>query len=158
MYSSYLFIENFAYIEIIENIKDDGISKINIYDVFSSSKKYEESKNTKICKKQLLEYFKGKRKKFNIKLDIEEFGFRRKCLEAIQKIEYAKTISYKDVAIKMGNSKAFRAVGSAISKNPLPIILPCHRVIKSDGNLGGYAFGIEKKRYLLDLEKLNGPI
>jgi methylated-DNA-[protein]-cysteine S-methyltransferase len=102
--------------------------------------------------KQLEEYFEGQRKSFDIKTDINGTDFQKKVWNELSKIPYGKTLSYKDVATKI-NSKAYRAVGSANGKNPLSIIVPCHRVISNDGGLGGYAGGLPIKTKLLQLEK-----
>lgn len=102
---------------------------------------------------QLEEYFQGKRKKFTLSLKPEGTDFQKKVWKQLQKIPFGKTCSYKEIAIRIKNKKAVRAVGSANGKNPFFIIVPCHRVIASDGSLGGYAGGLEVKIKLLKLEK-----
>ena len=102
--------------------------------------------------KQLREYFAGKRKKFSIKLDISGTDFQESVWYALNKISYGKTVSYAQQAKLVRKPKAFRAVGSANGKNPVAIILPCHRVIATDGTLGGYGGGLSIKRKLLALE------
>jgi len=102
--------------------------------------------------RQLREYFAGKRKKFSIKLDISGTEFQESVWYALNKISYGKTVSYAQQAKLVRKPKAFRAVGSANGKNPVAIILPCHRVIASDGTLGGYGGGLSIKRKLLALE------
>ena len=102
--------------------------------------------------KQLREYFAGKRKKFSIKLDISGTEFQESVWYALSKIAYGKTVSYAQQAKLVRKPKAFRAVGSANGKNPVSIILPCHRVIATDGTLGGYGGGLSIKRKLLALE------
>ena len=102
--------------------------------------------------RQLLEYFAGKRKKFSIKLDISGTEFQESVWYALNKISYGKTVSYAQQAKLVRKPKAFRAVGSANGKNPVAIILPCHRVIASNGTLGGYGGGLSIKRKLLALE------
>ena len=102
--------------------------------------------------RQLLEYFGGKRKKFSIKLDISGTEFQESVWYALNKISYGKTISYAQQAKLVRKPKAFRAVGTANGKNPVAIVLPCHRVIASDGTLGGYGGGLAIKRKLLALE------
>jgi methylated-DNA-[protein]-cysteine S-methyltransferase len=101
---------------------------------------------------QLKEYFSLKRKKFYVPLDIVGTEFQKKVWSALQKIPYGKTASYKDIAETIGNLKSVRAVGKANSKNPVPIIIPCHRVIEHSGKLGGYSGGIGIKEKLLELE------
>lgn len=104
------------------------------------------------CLKQLDEYFIGKRKKFNLPLKLEGTFFQKKVWVELSKIPFGTVISYKDLAKKVGKPKAFRAVGNANGKNKFPIILPCHRVIASDGKLGGYGLGLPRKKKLLDHE------
>jgi len=102
--------------------------------------------------RQLREYFAGKRKKFSIKLDISGTEFQESVWYALNKIDYGKTVSYAQQAKLVRKPRAFRAVGSANGKNPVAIILPCHRVVASDGTLGGYGGGLAIKRKLLALE------
>ena len=102
--------------------------------------------------RQLREYFAGKRKKFSIKLDISGTEFQESVWYALNKIAYGETISYAQQARLVRRPKAFRAVGSANGKNPVAIVLPCHRVIASSGTLGGYGGGLATKRKLLALE------
>lgn len=105
--------------------------------------------------KQLDEYFKGKRKNFDLPLNLKGTEFQKKVWEALKQIPYAQTRSYKEIAMMIGNKNASRAVGMANNKNPCPIIVPCHRVIGSNGSLVGYALGLDIKKKLLDLEKLH---
>lgn len=102
---------------------------------------------------QLASYFSGQRKDFDIPLDLEGTTFQRKVWGELSKIPYGKTVSYSDVARKIKNPKAVRAVGSANGKNPVCIVVPCHRVIAADGSIGGYAGGIRIKQQLLALEQ-----
>ncbi|BDD09840.1 hypothetical protein FUAX_22720 [Fulvitalea axinellae] len=104
--------------------------------------------------KQLREYFSGERKAFDLKLNPAGTDFQKTVWQALAEIPYGESHSYKDVAVKVGNPKASRAVGMANNKNPLPIIVPCHRVVGANGKLTGYAYGLEMKRRLLDLEKV----
>lgn len=107
-------------------------------------------------REQLDEYFNGTRKVFSLKLDFEGYTFfQRQVTEALINIEYGQTLSYKQLATKVGKPKASRAIGRACGLNPLLIIVPCHRIITSDGQLGGYAGGISNKKYLLDHERRN---
>ena len=103
--------------------------------------------------RELDEYFAGRRRTFQIALDWRlSKGFRSTVLHALPSIGYGHTASYADVAQLAGNPKAVRAVGSACATNPLPVVVPCHRVVRSDGAMGGYLGGVEAKRALLDLE------
>lgn len=111
------------------------------------------SKILQKTEKQLQEYFTGSRKKFELKLDLDGTEFQKKVWSQLMRVPYAHTRSYKDVAIQIGKKKAVRAVGSANGKNPICIIVPCHRVITSSGSLGGYSGGLKIKTTLLELEK-----
>ena len=101
---------------------------------------------------QLNEYFYLSRTKFELKLDLIAPPYYKKALKMVANIPYGKTASYKTIAEQTGNSKAVRAVGGANANNPIPIIIPCHRVLKHNGKLGGFGGGIEKKVFLLELE------
>jgi len=107
-----------------------------------------------LCLKQLDEYFEGKRRKFNLPLKLEGTFFQKKVWVELSKIPFGTVISYKDLAKKVGKPMAFRAVGNANGKNKFPIILPCHRVIASDGSLGGYGLGLPRKEKLLVHERV----
>lgn len=109
---------------------------------------------TKEVQKQINDYFAGKRDQFEFSIDFETLGtpFQCKVLETTFKIPFGKVMSYSDVARMVGHPKASRAVGNALAKNPIPIVIPCHRVVASDGSLGGYTGGLEYKRKLLKLE------
>ncbi len=102
--------------------------------------------------RQLREYFAGTRRKFAVSLDLDGTEFQQQAWAAMCGIRYGDTLSYAQQAKAIGKPKAVRAVGSANGANPVPIIVPCHRVIASDGSLGGYALGLAMKRYLLALE------
>lgn len=101
---------------------------------------------------QLEEYFAGKRKVFDLPLKQQGTEFQKKAWEYLSTIPYGKTVSYKDEAVFIGSPKGCRAVGSANGRNNIAIIVPCHRVVNAGGKLGGYAYGLDVKRYLLDLE------
>lgn len=103
--------------------------------------------------KQLGEYFEGKRKSFDVKIDLKGTDFQQRVWDELTRIPYGETISYAELASRVGNAKAQRAVGNANGKNPVCLIVPCHRVIQSDGKIGGYAYGPSVKQNLLDLEK-----
>lgn len=102
---------------------------------------------------ELDEYFNKKRIKFDIPLDIQGTPFQKQVWARLSKIPYGKMISYQGIAIGIKKPKAFRAVGTANGKNPLPIVIPCHRVIASNGSLGGYSAGLDLKVELLHLEQ-----
>jgi len=104
-------------------------------------------------KKQLDAYFAKKLKKFTLPLNPSGTAFRKKVWEALCAIEYGEAISYKELAHRIGNPKAIRAVGGANHHNPISIIIPCHRVIGTNGKLVGYGGGLHVKEYLLELEK-----
>ena len=103
--------------------------------------------------KQLGEYFDGKRRDFDLAVDPGANGFQADVLDALRHIPYGETRSYGEVARRIGRPKAVRAVGAANGRNPLPIVIPCHRVIGHDGDLTGFGGGLAAKRYLLDLER-----
>ncbi len=105
---------------------------------------------------QLKEYLDGKLRRFNCKLNLEGTPFQKKVWSALTKIPYGQTRSYRDVAKSIGNPRAYRAVGNANGQNPIPLIVPCHRVIESNGGLGGFGHGIKVKKRLLDFEKAHG--
>lgn len=101
---------------------------------------------------ELIKYFEGELKNFSVKCHITGTAFQTKVLNELKTIPYGKTMSYSDVADRIGHPKAYRAVGSANGKNRLPIIFPCHRVISNNGELGGFSGGLSIKRKLLELE------
>ncbi len=107
-------------------------------------------KNTE---KQFNEYFSGNRKEFDLPLKMNGSVFQIKALKELQKIPYGQTISYAEQAKRMGDSKKARAAGMANSRNPIAIIVPCHRVIGASGDLTGFGGGLKTKKYLLDLEQ-----
>jgi methylated-DNA-[protein]-cysteine S-methyltransferase len=103
--------------------------------------------------RELDEYFQGRRRTFDLTLDWRlSAGFRRTVLSHLPEIEYGRTASYSAVAELAGNAKAVRAVGTACATNPLPLVVPCHRVVRADGSAGGYLGGVEAKQALLRLE------
>ena len=102
---------------------------------------------------QLREYFEGNRHDFDLKLNPEGTSFQHKVWDLLSTLPYGKTISYLDLSRKLGDPKAIRAVAAANGRNPLWVIIPCHRVVGSDGSLTGYAGGLHRKKWLLDHEK-----
>jgi len=132
---------------------EEFLLEMNFVDkAFDNPKKY--SKIISTCKEQLDEYFSGRLKKFTIAMKIEKgTAFQKTVWKALKSIPYGETRSYKDIAIKIGNPRAVRAVGGANNKNPIGIVIPCHRVIGSSGKLVGYAGGLDKKEMLLKIEE-----
>jgi O-6-methylguanine DNA methyltransferase len=102
--------------------------------------------------RQLEEYFAGRRRRFDLPLDLRGTEFQQRCWQELLKVPYGETRSYADIARAIGNPSAVRAVGLANGQNPIAIVVPCHRVIGSDGSLTGYGGGLEVKRQLLELE------
>ena len=106
------------------------------------------------ARKELAEYLAGERTFFTVPVDLSQVpAFERAALEVAAQIPYGEVRSYKWIAERLGKPDAARAVGNAMAGNPVPIIVPCHRVVKTDGSLGGYSFGLVRKEALLDLER-----
>jgi methylated-DNA-[protein]-cysteine S-methyltransferase len=105
-------------------------------------------------RRELEEYFEGKRDRFEVPVDwaLTPAGFRSRALHAVARIPYGETRTYGQIAKQAGNARAFRAAGTACGRNPIPLIVPCHRVVQSGGGVGNYGGGPEMKRALLDLE------
>ena len=101
---------------------------------------------------QLQSYFAGERKNFDLALVLEGTDFQKRVWTALRNIPYGETVSYKELAEMIGSPKAIRAVGAANGANPIPIIIPCHRVIGNDGSLTGFGGGLRLKKHLLELE------
>jgi len=136
------------------------LKSIGVFSIKSKMKNKQdfELAETPLIKKaaeQLEEYFNGKRKVFDLPLVLQGTDFQVKIWKALQRIPYGETRSYGEIAAMTGNPKASRAVGMANNRNPIAIIVPCHRVIGSNGKLIGYAGGLELKQQLLDLESSN---
>ncbi len=106
-------------------------------------------------RRELEQYFDGRRHDFDVALDwaLTTPGFRRRVLQECAQIPFGATSTYKQMALAAGSPKAFRAAGGALGSNPIPIVVPCHRVLASSGGLGGYTGGLERKRLLLSLER-----
>jgi len=130
-----------------------GVLRVHLpNDPINNKSKTQISKQSNIMKQAVIElkqYFNGKRKSFEIKWDLDVPPFYQKILMEVSNIPFGKTLSYQEIAIKAGNPKAFRAAGTANAKNPVPIFIPCHRVINSNGSLGGYGGGLQLKKNLL---------
>jgi methylated-DNA-[protein]-cysteine S-methyltransferase len=102
---------------------------------------------------QLSEYFAGERQRFDLRLDARGDDFQRRVWELIDRIPYGRTATYGDLARELGDGVLAKDVGAAVGRNPLSVIVPCHRVVGKDGRLTGYAGGLGRKRFLLDLEE-----
>ncbi len=130
---------------------EDGISSITVIDgEQESSKKIPEC--LRDCVTQLEEYFDKKRTSFNLKLNPQGTDFQKNVWNHLSQVPYASTRSYLEQAKRIGDEKAIRAVASANGKNPIWIVIPCHRIVGSDGSLTGYAGGLWRKRWLLEHE------
>lgn len=140
-------------IGIVEN--GTAITRVDFGEIIPRDVELTETDLLKKANEELQEYFDGKRKLFNLPLAPQGTEFQQKVWKVLQEIPYGKTYSYKDVAIKVGNEKASRAVGMANNKNPIAIFIPCHRVIGANGKLVGYAGGLDVKEMLLAMEKEN---
>ena len=135
--------------KMLETELKDLAKRLNAVIVQGNNKHFE------IVEKQLAEYFDGKRKIFDVNFFTPGTDFQTKVWKELQVIPYGKTRSYKEQALALGNADAVRAVATANGMNRIAIIIPCHRVIGSDGNLTGYAGGLWRKKYLLELEREN---
>ena len=144
-------------IGIIGIVENDG-AVTNVYfpdEIIPSGMEMKETGLIKKAGEQINEYFSGKRSNFDIPLAPEGTEFQKNVWNVLKKIPYGKTFSYKQVAEAVGNPKASRAVGMANNRNPIPLFIPCHRVIGSNGKLVGFAGGLDLKESLLKLEKEN---
>ena len=126
----------------------DGKRLFQVYDEWSLNNNF-----FKDTIKQLEEYFSGERKNFDILLNPKGTDFEKRVWNELSKISYGTVTTYKDIANKLGNGNASRAVGMANSKNPIPLIIPCHRVVGSNGKLTGFAYGVAMKRKIIDHER-----
>ncbi len=127
-----------------------GIS--SLYFIKEEEREYPKNNILSDAVRQLNEYFHKKRKEFSLPLDFEGTVFQKKIWNELLKIPFGKTVSYLHIAKRIGDENSTRAVGNANGKNPISIIVPCHRVIGANGNLVGYGGGIEKKKWLLEFE------
>ena len=152
MNNIYFYETEIGTIGIRENnkyITDIYFSKIDTND------NIKETELIKKCFLQLKEYFEGSRRSFDLPIEPKGTEFQKKVWDELLKIPYGETKSYKDIALAIGNEKACRAIGMANNKNPIPIIIPCHRVIGSNKKLVGYSGGIDIKEKLLNIENIN---
>lgn len=141
-----------GYIKIIGN--EDGISTVSI---LNSKEKETDHIPLELeeCVRQLIEYFAGERSQFDLNLNPEGTDFQKKVWNLLQQIPFGKTMSYLELSKQLGDVKAVRAVANANGKNPLWVVVPCHRVIGSNGSLTGYAGGLSRKKWLLEHESPN---
>ena len=144
---TYMSFENISLEIITEN---DKLKGINFVESFKETTK--DDSFQKEIKKELMEYFEGKRKVFEIPLEVEGTEFQKKVWTEMAKIPFGEKMSYGELAEKSGCPKGARAVGLACNKNKIPIIIPCHRVVGKNGNLTGFAGGLDIKAQLLKLE------
>ncbi len=141
-------------IGLLEIAEEEGyIVGISYFDGEKSSFRSDFSPLITDAVKQLNEYFSGERKIFDLPIKYEAMPFCKRVWDTLQKIPYGQTWTYKDIADMLDKPKAYRAVGNACNKNPLLIVVPCHRVVNTNGRLGGFAAGVKIKKSLLDLEK-----
>lgn len=129
---------------------ESGIAEISVLDEGTISIKT--PKVLQVCVSQLQDYFEGKRTEFDFKINPKGTEFQQRVWQELRNIPFGKTMSYLDLSKKLGDVKAIRAVASANGKNPLWIVIPCHRVIGTDGSLTGYAGGLWRKKWLLEHE------
>ena len=132
----------------------NGITQISVIDEGDVSSEIPTGLQNAVT--ELNDYFQGKRTHFDFKLNPKDTEFQQKVWQALLEIPYGKTCSYMDLSKKLGDVKAIRAVASANGKNPLWIVVPCHRVIGTDGSLTGYAGGLWRKKWLLEHESPSG--
>ena len=133
--------------------EEDGVIVRTTWSKIPTEYILEETELILQCKMQLDEYFRGERKTFDLPLAPKGTDFQKKVWNALQEIPYGETSTYGEIAAAVGNPKAARAVGMANNKNPIGIIIPCHRVVGANGKLVGYAGGMDKKEWLLQLER-----
>ena len=133
--------------------EEDGVIVRTTWSKIPTEYILEETELILQCKMQLDEYFRGERKTFDLPLAPKGTDFQKNVWNALQEIPYGETKTYGEIAAAVGNPKAARAVGMANNKNPIGIIIPCHRVVGANGKLVGYAGGMEKKEWLLQLER-----
>ena len=140
---------------MVDFLKSEKTFLKRLREKFSGKLIRDDQKNRNVLN-QLRKYLKGDLKRFDCKLDLKGTSFQKKVWTALSRIPYGQTRSYKEVAQAISHPKAFRAVGNSNGQNSIPLIIPCHRVIESNGGLGGFGHGVKVKRQLLDFEKTHG--
>lgn len=134
-------------------VGSDGDSVTEVYFTETNTTESQSCPVVDQALQQLKEYFAGQRQHFDLPLNAQGTAFQQAVWQQLQKIPYGQLASYKDVALAVDNPKGVRAVGMANNRNPISIIIPCHRVIGTNGSLTGYGGGLDKKQWLLALEK-----
>lgn len=153
MITAYFKIKDVCFKAVVEG---DSIRELNFADSYKGSFSANKNPLVKRLKQDLKDYFNGKNVKFKFKYNLDLSGypeFYKLVWKNAQKIPFGKVWSYKKLACKIKKNNAFRAVGLALGKNPVIILIPCHRVIKSDGSLGGFSSGLQYKKKLLKIER-----
>ena len=150
VYNAFYYETDLGKIGIAEN--GHAITHIYYGEIDLENLSFIETPLIKKAYEELCEYLEGKRKEFDLPLELNGTEFQKKVWNALREIPYGKTCSYKEIAEKIGNPKACRAVGLANNRNPISIIVPCHRVIGANGKLVGYGGGLNIKEKLLELE------
>ena len=140
---------------MVDFLKSEKTFLKRLSDKFPGKLIRDDQKNRNVLN-QLRKYLKGDLKRFDCKLDLKGTPFQKKVWRALANIPYGQTRSYREIAKGIGHPRAFRAVGNANGKNSIPLILPCHRVIESNGGLGGFGHGVNIKKKLLDFEHAHG--
>ena len=135
---------------------EKGIRSVSFLDAMEVGRSEEVPKPLQVCLQQLQEYFEGRRTEFSLPLDPEGTEFQKRVWNRLLEIPFGETLTYGEQSAELGDVKAIRAVAAANGRNPLAIIIPCHRVIGADGSLTGYAGGLWRKKWLLDHE--NPPL
>ncbi len=131
---------------------EKGLTKVTVLNKKGEQKKAE-NKVLKEIVSQLKDYYAGHRRLFELPLDVEGTDFQKAVWKATAKIPFGKTLTYGDIAKKIGHPKAVRAVGTALGKNPVCIVVPCHRVLPKSGGIGNYAYGTAMKEWLISFER-----
>ncbi len=140
--------------KVVAVADEEGLCSLDFDENASASD--EENVHLTQLQRELTEYFEGKRKTFDVRLNPKGTPFQRAVWRTLCDIPYGSVISYSQEAQMLSHAKAVRAVANANGKNPLPIIIPCHRVIAKGGGIGGYSGGIWRKEFMLELERKNG--
>lgn len=136
--------------------EEDGfLTRVSFHEKIKTPFVVEKTPLLEETEKQLMEFFQGERTTFILPLNPRGTAFQKKVWQALEAIPYGETVTYGEIARRIENPKASRAVGMSNNKNPIAIIIPCHRVIGSNGKLVGYGGGLDKKVFLLELEKNN---